>query len=69
MGVVSKGATCNVEDCQEKGVRSINTTKIEEAGLRLSVRNKKSILCREHYKEYKKETKEDRELERARWSR
>jgi len=30
-------------------------------------KNKKSALCKQHYKEWKKETKEDRELERARY--
>jgi hypothetical protein len=68
MGLVSKGADCNVDGCDGKGVRSINTTKVEGAGLRVSESGKKSVLCKEHYKEYKKETKDDRDLERARWS-
>jgi hypothetical protein len=29
--------------------------------------SKRVYLCREHYKEWKKSTKEDRENERARW--
>ena len=32
-------------------------------------KNKKSGLCKEHYKEWKKATKEDRSLERARYDR
>ena len=69
MGVVNKGAKCNVDGCDEDGVRSLNTKKIEDAGLRLNASSKKSVLCKSHYKEWKKETKDDRELERARYER
>ena len=69
MGVVNKGAKCNVDGCDEDGVRSLNTKKIEDAGLRLNSSGKKSVLCKTHYKEWKKETKDDRELERARYER
>ena len=41
--------------------------KIEEAGLRVSTSNKKAALCKEHYKEWKKETRGDRSLDRARF--
>lgn len=68
MGVIAKGAVCDVEGCDIKGARSITTTKVERAGLLVKSSNKKSVLCRDHYKEYKKETKDDRDLERARWS-
>jgi hypothetical protein len=69
MGVVNKGAKCNVDGCDGDGVRSLNTKKIEDAGLRLNSSSKKSVLCKIHYKEWKKETKDDRELERARYDR
>lgn len=69
MGVVSKGAKCNVDGCDGDGVRSLNTSKVENAGLRVNSSGKKSVLCRDHYKEYKKESKEDRALERARFDR
>lgn len=67
MGVVSKGAKCNVDGCDKDGARSLNTTKVENAGLRVNSAGKKTVLCKEHYKEYKKESKDDRELERARF--
>ncbi len=67
MGVVGKGAKCNVEGCDEDGVRSLNTTKVENAGLRVNSPGKKTVLCKRCYKEYKKESKDDRELERARF--
>ncbi len=67
MGIVAKGAKCNVDGCDNDGVRSLNTVKVESGGLRVSSNNKKSVLCKTHYKECKKATKEDRELERARY--
>ena len=69
MGLVSKGAKCDVEGCDNDGARSINTTKVENANLRVMSTGKKSILCKDHYKEYKKESKDDRDLERARFDR
>ena len=68
MGVISKGAKCNVEGCQEDGSRSLNTTKVENAGLRVNSTGKKTVLCKDHYKEWKKESKDDRDLERARYN-
>ena len=67
MGIVSKGAKCNVEGCDQDGARSINTTKVENAGLRVNSTVKKTALCKDHYKEWKKESKDDRSLERARF--
>ena len=67
MGVVSKGAKCNVDGCNENGARSLNTTKVENAGLRVNSTGKKTVLCKDHYKEWKKESKDDRDLERARF--
>jgi hypothetical protein len=69
MGIVSKGAKCNVDGCSNDGARSLNTSRVEQAGLRLNTSSKKAILCKEHYKEWKKETKDDRDLERARFDR
>ena len=69
MGIVNKGAKCNVDGCDQDGVRSLNTKKVEDAGLRLNSSGKKSVLCKQHYKEWKKETKDERELERARYAR
>ena len=69
MGIVSKGTSCNVEGCDAAAVRSINTKKIQDAGFRLNSSGKKSGLCKEHCKEWKKATKDDRSLERARYDR
>ena len=67
MGIISKGAKCNVEGCENDATRSLNTTKVERAGLDVTSAGKKSALCKEHYKEWKKESKDDRDLERARY--
>jgi len=67
MGIVAKGAKCNVDGCTNDGARSLNTTKVENAGLRVNSTGKKTVLCKSHYKEYKKESKDDRALERARY--
>ncbi|MBI5860264.1 MAG: hypothetical protein HZB73_06260 [Nitrosarchaeum sp.] len=68
MGIVSKGAKCNVEGCEKEGARSLNTTKVENAGLQVSSVGKKTVLCKDHYKEWKKGSKDDRDLERARFN-
>ena len=67
VGIVSKGAKCNVEGCDQDGARSINTSKVENAGLRVNSAGKKTALCKDHYKEWKKESNDDRSLERARF--
>lgn len=67
MGIVAKGATCSIDGCDNAGARSLNVVKVESAGLRVSTSGKRAVLCREHYREYKKESKGDRDLERARW--
>jgi len=69
MGIVAKGAVCNVSGCENLGVRSLNTKKVEDAGLDIASSGKKTALCKEHYKEWKKETKGDRDLERSRYDR
>ena len=67
MGIIAKGGKCNVSGCDDIGIRSINPAKVEDAGLRVSSSGKKSVLCKTHYKEWKKETKDDRSLERSRY--
>jgi len=47
----------------------LSTSKVEGTGLSIPSGSKKTVLCKEHYKEWKKATKEDREVERARYDR
>jgi len=42
MGIISKGAKCNVDGCDQDGVRSLNTAKVERAGLRVNSTGKKN---------------------------
>ena len=69
MGIIAKGAKCNVNGCSNDGVRSLTTSKVEGTGLSISSDSKKTVLCKEHYKEWKKATKQDRDVERARFNR
>ena len=69
MGIIAKGAKCNVIGCDKDGIRSLTTAKVEGTGLSISGSSKKTVLCKEHYKEWKKATKEDRDVERARYDR
>ena len=69
MGRVEKGVHCSVQGCDNSAERSISSSKASMAGdLVISTSNKRAYLCRQHYKEWKKATKDDRENERARWA-
>jgi hypothetical protein len=69
MGLISKGAKCSVTGCGLDGIRSLNASKVEGTGLNIPPGSKKTILCKDHYKEWKKATKDDRDVERARFDR
>ena len=57
MGIIGKGAKCNVSGCDNDGIRSLNTRKIEEAGLRVSTSNKKQHFVRSIIKNGKRKQK------------
>ena len=66
MGRVDKGVNCSVKGCDKTAERSMSGNKASMAGdLVVNSSNRRVYLCREHYKEWKKSTKEDRENERA----
>lgn len=58
---------CEVESCSEEAVRAVSADKARKAGLSVSKSRGKVHLCKKHYKEFKKATKKDRELERLGW--
>jgi hypothetical protein len=68
MGRVDKGINCNVSGCENTAERSISGAKASMAPDLGLGGNKHVYLCKEHYKEWKKATKEDRKNERARWA-
>jgi len=59
---------CSVEGCDKEAQKSLSrkkvadvlTNSLEDGGRRVH-------LCKDHYKQYKKATKKDRELERLGW--
>ncbi len=62
-----KVKTCDVSGCSEPSVRTVSGEKARKGGLAVSEGLRKVHLCKKHYKEYKKATKKDRELERMGW--
>jgi hypothetical protein len=66
----AKGDTCAVVDCNEKGVKSLSTKKVKSAVPNFTLKSgsgKRVHLCKKHYKEFKKKTKKERDLERLAW--
>lgn len=68
MGRVDKGVACNVGGCSNKAERSLSRQQMAGSGLSVSGDGRRVYLCHEHYKSWKKATKKDKNLERARWS-
>jgi hypothetical protein len=65
LGRVAKGVKCSVIGCSNDAVRSLPTDKVKNAGLKVG-EARKTYLCKEHYKDFKKGTKKDRTLEKWR---
>lgn len=66
MGRVAKGVKCSIAGCGKDAIRSLATEKVKAAGLNVSGA-RKSYLCKDHYKEYKKKSKKDKMLEQWRY--
>lgn len=66
MGKIGKGTKCSVANCDVEAVRSVNGPKAKSAGL--DVDGRKAYLCKDHYKEFKKGSKKDRQIEKWRHS-
>lgn len=64
MGRVGKGTMCSVVGCDGEAVRSISVSRAKAAGL--DVEGRRAYLCKEHYKTFKKESREERRIERWR---
>ncbi len=67
LGRIEKGVKCSVSGCAKEAVRSLPTEKVKSAGLKVGGSEKRAYLCKEHYKEYKKKTKKDKQLEKWRY--
>lgn len=56
---------CDVAGCDKESERSISLKQVSKSSLKLKDPNVRSAhLCKEHYKEFKKETKTSRELDK-----
>ena len=67
MGRIDKGVRCTVSGCGRNAIRSLSTEKVRSAGLNVGGSERRVYLCKEHYKEYKKKTKKDKQLEKWRY--
>ncbi len=67
MGRIDKGVKCSVTGCGNEATRSLSADKVKAAGLKIGT-EKRAYLCKEHYKEYKKKTKKDKQVEKWRYS-
>jgi hypothetical protein len=59
--------TCEVSGCSQPALRAVNAKKASGAGLDVKVERGNVHLCKDHYRQFKKGTKEDRKLERLGW--
>jgi len=66
LGRVAKGMKCSVVGCDKEAVRSLSNEKVSAAGLKVGT-GRRAYLCRDHYKEFKKETKKEKMLEKWRY--
>ncbi len=63
------GDVCAVVGCGQPAARSLSAAKVRQALPELKLEDvvRRAHLCRQHYKAFRKKTKEERELERAGW--
>jgi len=61
--------TCDVKGCNEDKRKSLPSGKVsKKTDLKIeSSSGRNAYLCKEHYKEYKKATKEERTTKRLNW--
>jgi hypothetical protein len=68
MGRVDKGVNCSIQGCDQTAQRSMSGSKASMAlDMDLDTSSKRIYLCKAHYREWKKASKNERENERARW--
>jgi len=67
LGRVDKGVKCGVSGCSNNAERSLSREQMSGSGLSVSGEGRRVYLCHDHYKAWKKATKKEKSLERARW--
>lgn len=58
---------CEISECTSEAVRSVSAKKLQAAGFNIDAKRGKVHICKEHYRDFKKKTKEERTLQRAGW--
>jgi hypothetical protein len=60
---------CGIEGCKNEATRHISHGKVSAAlpNERISARGRSVGLCRNHWRDFKKATKKDRDLDRVSW--
>ena len=66
LGRIEKGEKCSVSGCGKEAARSISADKVKAAGLNVGSAEKRAYICKEHYKEFKKKNKKDKQLDKWR---
>ena len=69
--------SCSIENCDNESVRTLSKARIMEAAKKLGLnletkrggRIRRAPLCKEHYKQIKKELKKQEKFERMRYGR
>jgi len=65
MGRIDKGINCTVQGCKNVAERSLSLEQVSKSSLMVDNTSRRVYLCHEHYKQWKKDTKKDRDLERS----
>jgi hypothetical protein len=67
MGKVAKGQRCNVVGCDASAIRSISPEKVAPTGISIGSA-RRAYLCKTHYKQFKKLSRKDRQIDKWRFS-
>ncbi len=59
--------TCAVPGCSGEAIRHLTLAEARKAFPDLGDKGRRAPLCRDHYREWKKSTKEARKLDRLGW--
>jgi hypothetical protein len=61
--------TCSITGCGEEAARSVPANKVKGALPDVSIERERGRvrICKKHYRQYKKATKDDREFQRLSW--
>ena len=67
MGKVSKGVKCSVVGCENRAVKSVSAQGIPSS-MKVEATGRRAYHCEKHWKEFKKLTKDERRIERLRYT-